>query len=387
MRNNIKKYNLKIIIRRIIKMVLSIFWLFPIRDKNVLFISYGGQQYSCNTKYISEYLSSNNDNSLNIIWVFKEPSNFELLKNKNYKIVKYGSLGYLKDILTAKIIITNNSISSYLPIRKGQVVINTWHGGGAYKKVVPDENIRARKTIKETAKVFDIFVSTCKKNSELMIKETFGHSGKIFEVGFPRNDIFFKDTQDIKRKIYKHFDFKIDDKLVLYAPTFREEVSEDTYDIDTKGLKLALEKRFGGNWILMVRAHHSIKNKFDFENNKNSVCDATGYEDMQELLCSADLLITDYSSCIWDFSLMYKPSILFAKDLDSYVKERDFYVPIERWHFPIIKSNKELIDYIGNFKEEENRRNIERHLQEFGSFETGEATEIIADEIKKILDE
>src|SRR5699024_2358180 len=116
--------------------------------------------------------------------------------------VKYGSFRYMKSILTSKVIITNNSISSYLPIRKNQIVINTWHGGGAYKKVVSDDNIKERKVVKETAKLFDVFLSTCRLNTELMIRETFGHEGKVIEVGFPRNDIFFNETVELKNKVY-----------------------------------------------------------------------------------------------------------------------------------------------------------------------------------------
>lgn len=385
MKEIIRKYNFDNVVKKILKIFLSVFWLFPIKRNRVLFISYGGEQYSCNPKYLSEYLIKDDSITVDIVWAFKDLKKFKWLGKKNIQIVKYGSFRYMKSILTSKVIITNNSISSYLPIRKNQVVINTWHGGGAYKKVVSDDNIKERKVVKETAKLFNVFLSTCRKNTELMIRGTFGHEGKVIEVGFPRNDIFFNETVELKNKVYNHFDLKNNLKIAIYAPTFRKEADKNTYDLDVIRLKSSLEKRFGGEWMIMVRAHHAIKTYFDFNSYSNIVIDATEYDDMQELLAVADFLITDYSSCIWDFSLMYKPCILFAKDIETYKKERNFYVPIEKWHFPIVKTNDELMTYIDDFNEEENIKNIKKHFQEFGSFETGKATKIVGDEIKNML--
>lgn len=384
MRSRLAFLHLDSLVRNITKQILKVFWIFPIKKENILFFSYGGKQYSCNTKYISEYISVNKSVMCNIIWAFLEPDRFQVLIDNNYKIIKYGSLRYLKEVLTSKLIITNNNLSSYLPIREEQVAINTWHGGGAYKKIVPDEDMRAKRILKKLSKSYKIFVSPCQKNSEFLIRGDFGFNGKILEIGYPRNDIFFKSFTNIKEKVCRAFALDSKPSIALYAPTFRKNINDGIYDLDTQKLIKVLETRFGGRWIVMVRGHHMITDTFDF-NIKENVINATEYPDMQELLCAADILITDYSSSIWDFSLMNKPSILFTKDLEEYKKERDFYVPIEKWHFPIVKSNEELIKFIENFDEEESKRNIKKHLDEFGSFESGNATEIIVNEIKKIM--
>lgn len=96
---------------------------------------------------------------------------------------------------------------------------------------------------------------------------------------------------------------------------------------------------------------------------------------MQELLCAADILITDYSSSIWDFSFTYRPCFLYAPDLAKYEAESGFFVPIEDWPFPLAETNEELIENIKNFDSKKYIEDVKKHHRDLGSYETGHATE------------
>jgi len=105
---------------------------------------------------------------------------------------------------------------------------------------------------------------------------------------------------------------------------------------------------------------------------------------MQELLCAADVLITDYSSSIWDFSFTGKPCFLYAPDLAQYDKERGFYTSIETWPAILAEDNDTLIKNILDFNERDFTERVRKHHDDLGSYETGQATQIIGDKIYEI---
>jgi CDP-glycerol glycerophosphotransferase len=112
------------------------------------------------------------------------------------------------------------------------------------------------------------------------------------------------------------------------------------------------------------------------ENNvSKTVISVSDYPDMQELLCATDVLITDYSSCMWDFSFTYKPCFLYAPDLEEYKEARSFYTQPKEWPFSIAESNEQFIENIKNFDKETYEQAVKRHHYNLGSYETGTATE------------
>ena len=155
--------------------------------KRIVFFSYFGAQYSCNPKYISEYMQERHPD-FEIIWAFKSPQNFSYLHDKGIKTVKYLHPYFLHVCLTSKFIVTNSEIPAWFPIMKRQVYINTWHGGGAYKRVgaayqkeTPGKQIRA-----EIAReVPCTYVSSSNAFTELTIHQSFHHDGTILRLGAP----------------------------------------------------------------------------------------------------------------------------------------------------------------------------------------------------------
>jgi CDP-glycerol glycerophosphotransferase len=186
--------------------------------------------------------------------------------------------------------------------------------------------------------------------------------------------MFFIDYSTVKQKVFEFYGIDKQSRLVLYAPTFRG----DHYRPDVPATffnvqKLidALNKKFHGNFMLLYRAHQF----YDNMPYQQFAINASVYPDMQELLCAVDILITDYSSSIWDFSFTYKPCFLYVPDIEEYKSDRDFYTPIEEWPFPLAETSQKLIENIMNFNSKEYIGKIHEHHKQLGSYETGHATE------------
>ena len=122
----------KIIVFYILRQSISLLSLIlKVKNNRILFTSFNGKQYSCNPKYITEYLLEKNHDKYEVIWVLNNEAD-KLLKK--FKVVKYMSFKYVYYYFTSKIIITNMGFKSILKKPKSQYRIETWHGGGAYKK-------------------------------------------------------------------------------------------------------------------------------------------------------------------------------------------------------------------------------------------------------------
>lgn len=368
--------------KKLIKLTLKIFWLIPIKRNRVVFHSAQGTKYNCNPKYISSYLQQNYPQTFEIIWIFKDTKKYQFLKERDIKICKERSIKGLYYILTAKFLIDNNGIQSYLPIRRRQIVINTWHGGGSYKNTTTPTSKQEKEYLDMMYQTTTKFISSCNNFSKYNLKEVYNnYSEKIMSSGMPRNDIFFKKNKKVIKKVKEALGIKQSYKIVLYAPTYRELDYENCY-INTKSdinkIISSCEKRFGEKFIFCIRFHRFIELKAKHALG-SYVFDTNQYEDMQELIYASDIVITDYSSLIWDVSLAYKPCFIYATDLQKYVSNRSFYTPIEEWPFPLAENMQQLINNIENFNEEEYRKNVDQHHKDLGSYENGTACQQVAE--------
>lgn len=361
-----------------------------IQPNKIVFISHRGKQYSCNPMYLSEYLTEHYPGQFEIIWAFNNPKKFKYLKEKGITVVKKESKQHLRHLMTAKVIVTNVDFFIYLPKVKGQIALDTWHGGGSYKTCgfANAQNLttaRQRNYFKRLYSKVNLYCSSSKMFTQQTIRESRLFQGEVLEVGMPRNDILVtRDRPGIEEKVRAYFGLDDETKIVLYAPTYRSAAeSAEMQQLDIDGMERALTDRFGGKWCCLYRAHHLASGETQQyeETDGTMILPAVDYPDMQELLYAADVLVSDYSSCIWDFSLQYKPVLLYCPDLDKYTDSRNFYLPIENWHFILTRNQEELENCIRGFDEATYRAGIEAHHRELGSCETGHATELVCERI------
>lgn len=365
---------LYILLIKIIRILLKTIPWGKVQKNQLLFVSYLGKQYSCSPKYISEYFQ-NHTADYTIIWAFKDPHKYQYLTKKGILLVKYNSLQFIKLCLTSKYIITNTRDLTYIPFSKNQYVINTWHGGGAYKCVGSQKATQTkiehfRENIAHKTPL--LYLSSSELSTQYIFKKSFHHTGPIISCGMPRNDLLINGSAfDIKEKVEKSLDIPSDAKILLYAPTFRDNREPSDYSFDIAEVCKQLKSKFGGKWVVLFRLHYYIAEQLSKTNN--SFIDASLYPDMQELLYISDVLITDYSSSIWDFSFTYRPCFLYATDLSDYDITQGFYTNIHEWPFPLAENNQELISNIANFDQTKYQNAIEKHHSDFGSFENGTA--------------
>ncbi len=375
------KHLIVIAISIIARILLRVFYVFPIKNNRVLFVSFRGKQYSCNPRAVSEALQKAAGDKIEIGWAFHDADRFAFLKEMGITVLSDKTPAFIKFALTARVVCVNTYYKPFLPRRRGQFYLRTWHGGGAYKRVGKMEKMPPfrRFFVNMQQQGADLYLSSSEAFTRLTLRESFGYKGEVLERGMPRNDCLLKETPaEIIHKVYTALGVSEDTNIALYAPTFRPDDQATAFDMDFDAVSAALSRRFGGMWVVAFRGHHVVTG------NARAKIDATDYMDMQELLMVSKALITDYSSSIWDMSLTFKPVFLYATDLSSYQAERDFYIDIHSWPFPLSENNDELVKRIEAFDEARYRADVKKHHEALGSYESGEASQAAA---RRILTE
>lgn len=370
-------------------LILSPLKILRIRKNRVILDNSLAHNYADNVKPIAEYLSSKYPGVFEIYIAVSDIGRYKFFLEKGIIPITFHSFEYYKIAMTSKIFITNSGGYSYLPLKKEQVVINTWHGGGAYKKIGIDAYSASKfykNELKLAAKKTSIFISTGSLFSTLISNALMMPKHIFMEIGMPRNDILLNNNDELRRRIRQNIGLKGDENLVLFAPTYRKEKDNTfgksvaiDYGINPLRVCNALEERFGGKWRFAFRFHPQIRNYKMIQ--CEGIINLTAYEDMQELLLAADAMINDFSSSMWDFMLTGKPSFLFARDLQHYIDTTAVYTPVEEWPFPKSTTNDELERSILEFDAEKYKRDCEKHYNQLGGCESGHATKSVCEEI------
>lgn len=362
------------------------FRIFSIKNNKIVISNYYGKGYGDNAKYIVEELIKT-DNELDIVWLLNDLT--EKLPIRVRK-VKYNSLSSIFEMVTSKVWIDNCRKPIYVRKRQKQYYIQTWHGDIGNKKVENDAKDSLYATYiasaKRDSKMADLFVSGNQWMTE-KYKNSFWYGGEVAKCGYPRRDILY--NADDKVSVIKNkLNIPENKKICLYAPTFRNpKMGTDlsVYSIEWDKVLNALERRFDGQWVAVVRLHPNISQYSDQLNLSGKVINATNYPDMQELMVVSDVCITDYSSAVYDFAVTQKPGFIYATDLEEYLKDRGTYFTFTDTPFIVTESNKELVSAIENFDESKYKDKHKRFYQDLlGMYEEGRSSEYICDIIRDI---
>lgn len=363
----------------------------PIERNKVVFYCFEGRGYMCNCKYLAEYLRI--QGIYDIYWIVRENLDEKDLEiPSNIKILKRYTLEFYKELYTAGFIITNFN-NPGIEKRSEQYYINTWHGIGPFKCAGADASFNDAKVdfLKNYALGHgksDLKIAASDDCIQ-MYRRSMLYKGDILKCGYPRNDIFFG-ANNIRVTVREKFKIKNDQLLVLYAPTFRDNYdnfreSFSYYDIDLDMMIDALKKRFGKDIVLMYRFHQYLQDFDECINFYSNGINVTSYLDTQELLCAADVLITDYSSIMWDFSLTKKPVFLYQKDVIEYSAYRGFYSEPETWPYPQAHDSNEMCMIIDTFDENKYLEDLESFFKKYGSYDDGHAAERIEERMRDVL--
>jgi CDP-glycerol glycerophosphotransferase len=376
----------------------------PVDNNLVILESYMGRSYACSPRAMYEEMIANpNYKNFRFVWVFKEPGSKTnlLLDNNRTTIVKYGTKEYYKAYATAKYWISNSRIPEHIEKKESQVYIQTWHGT-PLKKLGFDikvEGGNALNTIKDIrnkyetdALRYDYMLSpssfcTEKFTSAFDLKRL-NKENIIVEKGYPRNDFLFKYTNEDVEKIKKSIRIKTNKKIILYAPTWRDDQHTSgvgyTYQLGIDFDKL--NEIFGKDYIILFRTHYFVSNSFDFDKYKGFIYDVSQYDDISELYIISDILITDYSSVFFDYANLKRPIIFYMYDLDRYQnKLRDFYFDLSELPGPIVKTEDILIEELNNIDSYFSRYNAKyvEFNNKFNYLDDEKSSERVCEEVIK----
>ena len=370
--------------------------LHTVDKKQIMFIPFQGD-FTCNPKYIAEELIRRNK-KYNIVFSARKASlNRPSLYPEGVRLVEQYSADYYREIMKSKIIVANSVefLKKPTPKKDSQIIIETWHGSLGIKKFGAKDNhgktfVRAGQRCGKRA---DYILSNSDFEDDVY-RDTFWKTTPILQYGHPRNDVLFSHdeelVQSIREKVIgsrEDYEEICHNRFVLYAPTFRDNHSVASYNLNFDRLREALSERFGGEWSVLVRLHPTVRKKAGkYIKNRNGI-DVTNYPDIQELMLISDIAITDYSSWIYDFVLTRRPGFLFATDIYTYADERGFYYPLSSTPFPIADNNDDMMENILNFNMEKYKEEVEEFLEGKGCMEDGQASKRAVDKIIELMGE
>ncbi len=309
-----------------------------------VFDSYGGGQYSCNPRAISEELQRRHP-GVEPIWVTRDG---QFRVPEGVRTVLYGSRAHEEALGTARFVVANRRTQpGWYVKRPGQMFVQTWHGTplkrlGLDLKGTPYAQLDFFDDLDRYAAMWDLLISP-NPFSTPILRRAFGYQGEVIESGYPRNDALFR--PELREQVRRRLGVSAGKRVILYAPTWRD---DEHARGDALGLRLDVErtvKALGVDDILLVRAHYLVADRMTIP---PQAVDVSRFPDMAELLAAADVLVTDYSSAMFDFACTGRPMVFYTYDLDQYRDEvRGFYFDFEREApGPIARTEEDLVDIL-----------------------------------------
>lgn len=299
--------------------------------RTIVFSSFGGRKYDDSPRCIYEaMLKDKRFNGCRFVWALGNPEQFNI---EGAELVKCDTLSYYKVLMSAAVWVTNSSMERGLSFKPKSIFnLNTWHGT-AIKLMGSDiskENTSFGAKGKRNHN--DIMLAQGHYDVDIFSR-VFGVPRENFRItGLPRNDeLLCKNTEENRKRIRKNLGISEDKKVILYAPTFRE------YDKDeNNNCKLSIpidlkkwQSKLGHDYVLLMRAHYEVIKQMNFEEN-DFVKNVSLYPNLNELMIVSDILVSDYSSIFFDYSIQDKPMLCFAYDYEKYAANRGMYFDIRQ---------------------------------------------------------
>jgi CDP-glycerol glycerophosphotransferase len=345
-----------------------------------------GRNYSGNPKSIYEEIMARGlDQKYRCYYILENP---KISLPGNIKTVKMSRLKFYYVMAVAGTIISDTRFPNDIRKRKQAKYLQTWHGtplkklaldmtsyhmaGGETKEVYQEE-------FKKNSLTWDYLISQNDFSSHIF-RRAFAFDGEILEIGYPRNDVLFQKNNTEEINLLKQkFDLPQGKKIILYAPTWRDNSYYDksSYRMDAPLDYDYLYEKLNNEYIILIKYHYMVREKLDFGkyNGFYRVMDSS--YDISELYLLSDLLITDYSSVMFDYSLLKRPIIFYVYDIKEYAEElRGFYFDfVKEAPGPLVMTTDELISQILSYDFMKYQGLYDNFSQKYHGFENGKASE------------
>ena len=345
----------------------------------IVFESMWGSKYSCNPQYIYEYIIKHYP-QYKCVWALNDERT--PIKGNGIR-VRRGSQEYYHYLFTAKYLFNNVNFPNEYIKREGQIEVQTMHGTPlkTLGLEVPGDFV--------TQASREAYIKKNERWNYLIVQgefmknkayDCFNFSKTILECGYPRTDMLFNVSEAEKNRLKKQLNIPIDKKVILYTPTWRK---KGTFDMVLEIEEM--RKHLSEEYVLLVRLHHFSKPDDSFVADNKFVFDFNSYRSVEDLYLITDVLITDYSSVMFDFALLDKPMIFFTYDLVDYRDNlRGMYFDIEKEApGPLVFNTNEIISVIQNIDEEMKKYqdNIIAFHKKYLTYENGDSCSKIVETV------
>ena len=351
-----------------------------IDDHMVIFETFMGRQYGDNPRAIYEYMiSSAKYRDYHFVWVLMDPGKAAMYPQLQVaQIVSPRSGAYYEAYARAKYVITNSNLDYGITKREGQIFLQTWHGT-PLKKLRCDIEATDGNAINSLAEIrskndldivrYDYFISPSEFASEKFASAfhltVLEREDILILTGYPRNDLLYHAGADYAAEQKRQLGIPEDKKVILYAPTFRDNQHNGASYVYDLALDFdRLQRELGDEYVVLMRVHYFVASRFDFERQKGFVFDVSSLDDITPLYTIADVLITDYSSVFFDYANLRRPMIFYMYDKAAYADDiRGFYIDLAELPGPIAETEDELIREIRDVE-----KNFPQYAQKYEAF-------------------
>lgn len=363
-------------------------------DKLIIFSSFNGKAYSDNPRYLFEYLIENEAFAdFQFVWAFKSKQKIE-----GARVVKFNSLAYYYLLSKSKYWVFNSKMAPYYYKRREQIYLQTWHGT-PLKRLGHDLSdngktyYRSRlsyqqmiKSYDDDARHWDYLISPSEFSSQAFATAFKIKEEQILEMGYPRVDYLVNFNPEEILKLKKAYGLPLDKKIILYAPTWRD----NRFGIRGYQFEMVVDfhkwkKILGQNTIILFKPHYLISNVYQVpEDLTDFVYLMEANADINDAYLMSDSLITDYSSVFFDYANLYRPIYFYMYDFEEYEQElRGFYLNIPN-DLPndVITREDDLLVKINN--EDFDYERLRKFNQKFNLWNDGKACSKV---VKRIFNE
>lgn len=317
----------------------------------IVFDSMGGKRYSCSPRAIFEELRHEPD--LEFVWTSADG---QFPPPEGARTVLKNSREHYEALARARVVVANSRMHPWYRKPDGQTYLQTWHGTPLKTlafdlTTLTEHRGRGWQEITVDVAQWDVLISPNPYTTRIM-RRAYRYDGAIWEIGYPRNDLLkAPEAEERGAAVRASLGIASDKRVVLYAPTWRDDLivgdgprRVHQLALDVKRARAAL----GRDHVLLVRAHHFMATDRAWRGGDGFVVDVSDYPDIADLYLAADVLITDYSSAMFDFAVTGKPMLFFAYDLERYRDEvRGFYFDLEaQAPGPVLRTSDEILDAI-----------------------------------------
>ncbi|MCD7760781.1 MAG: CDP-glycerol glycerophosphotransferase family protein [Clostridiales bacterium] len=361
----VKRYpGLRLLARRCLRVLRSAIyrlrtWRVAPDSKTVLFCSYHGKSCSCSPRAIYDYmLASPAYGEYRFFWAAAEPSGeAALAANPRTRVVPFGGRTFERAMAGAGCWVFNSTLPEHISPRRGQIYLQCWHGT-PLKRLGCDiqEEGNAMNSLAEIRRKYRLegekvdfflspspFASNCFRSAWQLGRR--GRGGTVLELGYPRNDRLANATAEECQSMRRKLGIPQGKRVALYAPTFRDNqhISGTGYAYRPAVDFTALREKLGEDYVILFRAHYLVATACDFSAWDGFVLDVSGVEEINDLYLAADLLITDYSSTMFDYAVLRRPILFYMYDLEQYRDRlRGFYFDLNELPGPILTEEAQL---------------------------------------------